>query len=399
MHLPDCSKALEILQTRISLKESNNPSLFSGIGGKVLFYAYLDGVHSTIDYKSLLNDSIQEVLDNLSQKTNDPSFADGYTGIAWLLQHIVNESLSDEISSEMVSGFDRPIISSLSFYQKNFNYDPLYGAIGAGIYFIERGGIMIPELTSVIELLMQINVVDENKITWLDRFTNSDTDPQYNIGLSHGVTGIIIFLIKSYHFIKERAPEQEQLLEQLFHTIHNSLTWLIDKELPYANSNFPNTAYNLEESRLGWSYGDLGIAYCILLAADLFDSDIWNQKGQELALSTLNRTVQNSHIYLDHHQIPDAGICNGSAGIALLYNSLFILTRNNLFAEKSGFWHSITVSSILEAHKIYGNEDVPVSKIHWWNDLSLIRGLSGIGLSLVKNDQIGAGWKKPFLLI
>ncbi|MEL6560562.1 MAG: lanthionine synthetase LanC family protein [Bacteroidota bacterium] len=397
MQLPDYSKAIEILHVRISKLKTDNPTLFSGVGGKVLFYAYLARNVGEGRDNSVLNDSIQHILDNLSQATHDPGLADGYTGIAWLLQHLINESFHDEITQQMVSGFDKLVINSLPFYQKNHNYDPLYGAIGAGLYFIERG-TMISELKSVIEILAQLAVTDNGGISWLDRFTDSDAAPQRNLGLSHGVTGIILFLINSHRFVRQKFPESRLLLEQLSQMIADAVNWLIDQEKPCGYSTFPNNAENTEESRLGWSYGDLGIAYCILLAAKEFNNKIWSQKGLAIGLHTLKRGIPDSHMYLDHHQIPDAGICNGAAGIALLYHSLFKLTTNQKFVERSAYWHGITIQSIIAAYEIYGDEDAPVANVHWWNDISLIKGLSGIGLSLSSGNLVEAGWKKALLL-
>mgnify|MGYP001794558201 FL=1 len=59
---------------------------------------------------------------------------------------------------------------------------------------------------------------------------------------------------------------------------------------------------------------------------------------------------------------------------------------------------SSALQSIIAAHEIYGDEDAPVADVHWWNDISLIKGFSGFGLSLSSGNQGEAGWKKALLL-
>lgn len=396
MNPSDLLRAIHIIHSRINVIQTPNPTLLSGLGGKALFYSYLNDTIKNDSYERITFESVQNILDHLDKIRQNPSLADGYTGIAWLLQHLLNEELFDQITMEVVSGFDLPVLQSIPFYKEQKNYDPLYGAVGAGIYFLERKRDGISGLHSVIKLLNEISIIDQDGLKWFDQISQTIASP--NLGLSHGVPGVIIFLVNSYELISEVYDQDIELLQLLENLIRGSINWLLSQENSCGKSLFPNNSEVRDESRLGWSYGDLGIAVGLLHAGKLFRNHEWVEKGIQVGIHTIDRNVESSQIYLDYELIPDAGFCNGSAGISVMYQELYLLSGHKSFEIRSEFWKDQTVSSILKAGKVYGLENAPASQSHWWNDISLIKGLSGIGLSLLNNDYSKQGWKRSLLL-
>lgn len=399
MNPPDRSEALQIIHSRIAKIASSNPTLYSGLAGKSLFYYYFNRFDEKAEYLRIATDSLQSVLDNLHETSQQPSLADGFTGIAWLLQHLSAEGFTGEPGEEEIAGFDGIIEKSLSLYQSQGNYDPLYGAIGAGIYFLERKQKGNDQLRKIISLLHEMAIGQNDDRIWLSRIPGVPPAEKPDLGLSHGIPGIIVFLVRSYERLHQfSGSENNQLLQELSLSIEQLVTWLIGQQLPFGMSFYPNHASIQQESRLGWSYGDLGVAYCLLYAGRVFDRKDWVDQGIQIGHHTISRDPENSQMYRDYEAIPDAGFCNGSAGIATLYDQLYFLSGDESFKDRRIFWEAQTIKSVIRAYQAYGLENAPVSQVHWWNDISLIKGLSGIGLSLLKGENLKKDWKRALLL-
>ncbi len=397
--------ALQIVKSRISKLDTQDPSLYSGLSGKTLFYSYAAAYSGNqLDYDQSIN-AVKKVIENLNQTSQKGSFADGFTGIAWLLQHLQNEKLIEGITDEQISLFDSPIIQTLKIYQQNGNYDPLYGALGIGLYYLEKSRNNCNQLKSVIDFLIDASVTQNQSVFWLDKVASPAGVNSPNLGLSHGVTGINLFLCKCIKVFRELEKQGSdsnslQYLKKTTELLTQSTFYLLNQQKPAGKSLFPNNAGVVEESRLGWSYGDLGIAIGIIKASISLNNDRWLKEGINIALSTCQRDLTSSQVYEDHYKIPDVGFCNGLAGIATLYQSLFQLTNNHHFNHATNKWVNHTIEAIFQANTQYGLKNVPNVRTHWWNDLSLIKGLSGIGLSLTSFLGISySAWKKSFLLL
>jgi len=95
--------------------------------------------------------------------------------------------------------------------------------------------------------------------------------------------------------------------------------------------------------------------------------------------------------------VRDAGICHGSAGIALLYHRMFLETHCSEFKEATEFWIQQTLEFSrfedgLAGYKTWQKEG-------WKCDYSLLAGIAGIGLVLLfylENNQ--QTWDELFLI-
>jgi hypothetical protein len=93
----------------------------------------------------------------------------------------------------------------------------------------------------------------------------------------------------------------------------------------------------------------------------------------------------------------DAGICHGSAGIAMIYRRMFIDTKLDFFSCATKYWLNQTSNFSVFDDGLAGFKTCTGN--NWENDYSLLTGISGIGLlflSYLREDQ--QYWDEIFLL-
>lgn len=88
------------------------------------------------------------------------------------------------------------------------DYDYLHGSIGIALYFLEKCTKNIIELyieNFVKQLISNSISTGEGKIAWKSYSPKNKSD-EFNLGLSHGIPSIIVFLSKC---IKKRILKDE----------------------------------------------------------------------------------------------------------------------------------------------------------------------------------------------
>jgi len=126
-------------------------------------------------------------------------------------------------------------------------------------------------------------------------------------------------------------------------------------------------------------------------AGKAIDKPEWKNKGLEILLQSTQRRNLNENF------VRDAGICHGSAGIALIYRRLYIETGRDEFREATQYWINQTLNFSCFDDGLSGYKTLV--KEGWKCDYSLLTGISGIGLvllSYLENNQ--QQWDELFLI-
>ena len=142
---------------------------------------------------------------------------------------------------------------------------------------------------------------------------------------------------------------------------------------------------------MAWCYGDLGIGIALLQVRKILEKKEYEKKGLEILLKSTQRRNYNETL------VTDAGICHGSAGIALIFRRMYYEIGRKEFKEATQYWinqtlHFSRFEDGLAGYKTY-------IKDGWKNDYSLLMGISGVGLvllSYLENDK--QDWDEMFLL-
>ena len=212
----------------------------------------------------------------------------------------------------------------------------------------------------------------------------------YNLALSHGISSIIIFLSR----VIKCGMINEKVMEILSCAINYML--LQQKDFSQFGSYFPNyiltnSANSLSKSRMAWCYGDLGIGIALWQAGKAIDKPEWKEKGLEIILKSTQRRNYNDSMVID------AGICHGTAGIAMLFRRMYLETGRNEFKEATSYWIQQTLNFSNFEDGLVGYKTL--LRDGWICDYSLLTGIAGVGLvlfSYLENDL--QNWDELFLL-
>jgi len=368
----------------------NIGGLYGGEWGKLLFLCYYAKYKDNPKIMETAEEYTDRLLSHPSLDQLSHTFCDGYAGILYLIEFLKEHELFTIDMEEVETVLENYIINGM---RQNFhagNYDFLHGALGVGYYFLKKGKYTQP-INELIDFLYDTAEKDSHTkcFKWKSRL-NEHGETGYNIALSHGMTSIALFLA---HLIK-KGVKNDKISELLENTINYILTQEIDAEkygsyFPYQSIEKKDINSDLK-SRLGWCYGDLGIAYMLWFAGKITGKNEWLNKGWEILVhSTQRRDFASNNVV-------DAGICHGTIGISLIYRRVFRETHHPAFLDAFSYWLQQTMEMSKFPDGLAGYKTF---KGEWIIDDNLLTGISGIGMmfiSFLMNDK--QEWNEIFLL-
>ena len=400
-------------------KDSTDISILSGTSGKILFLSYLYNSTREKAVKKHLEDIIEHTLDLIiSNHANQPNltYGGGVTGFYWVINHIYENRIlfkdSAMVKDIITQETDDLIAESLQIDFQNSKYDPLYGYIGKGIYFIsKRENRFTRRVTGDIlnALTRDRVIVDSKRTTWIDvrrKFEEHLVDNERLVladcGQAHGVTGIISFLCN----VVEKF-ESTSIKRQAVDLLGPAVEWLSAQEIPHelrgGKFMFPPSKNLLDKDvkiqkggRLGWCYGDNIIAYALYKASAILGEERFHRKADEIIFNSCKVGVEHAGVLdRDSKKIFDPTICHGSAGIACIYQAVTKYNQSPLVVEALHSWKELTkdhTKSYLESKLL----------ISLFNDgeeaFDFLYGYSGIGLHLISDIYENRGWESCIMI-
>ncbi|WP_029276685.1 lanthionine synthetase LanC family protein [Pedobacter borealis] len=314
----------------------NNMGLYSGRSGVLLFQALSYVVDANPKTEIAIANNLRNIQLLLKKKsTVSSSFANGVAGVSWLITYL-NEIDLIEAPQNILDEADRYLEDSLKSLLENDDLDLLHGAIGISLYFLKRNNTQI--ISNVIDKLWTCCHKKNNLIYWERYDKYREADYVVDLGLAHGISGILYFLNKCIvHNIK---PDRCKLM------LENGLNFLFSKEQSLEKNNCFFANYYLVKdlnkeitstqfSRLAWCYGDLGILTTLYPLMNTYDE---KKKIELMLLDTAKRVTDDLTL------IEDLGLCHGSSGVSLLFYELYLLSNNAKFLDISDFWLKKSIS-------------------------------------------------------
>lgn len=380
------------------IEQTASPGLLSGYTGCALFFAYYYKLTGKKKYLKKVHHILLQSIRELAATPLPSSHCNGISGIAWCIQHLINEGFAD--AGDMADIFeevDELLGNAIQDELQQQRYDFLHEGLGIALYFLEKEDHIAAPLTDVVTLLEKAAVPFSEGISWQDHVTELKENGQplmsFNMGLAHGVPAIITILGMIYH--KGIEKDRTRLL------IERSMSWILaTRNLPEENvtSLYPvlvdsnRVALTGKQSRLGWCYGDLSIATLLL------NTGHWlgNASYKEEALNILNHTLQ----YRDarNGSVHDACLCHGSAGISHIYRRSYLLTGQFALLKGADKWLAYTLQ--LNNRKDGAAGFKFYAKDSYENSYGLLEGITGIGLSLIAalDNNNAPAWDRCLLL-
>jgi lantibiotic modifying enzyme len=387
----------KILTALVSTVESspqneNNIGLYSGLAGELLFLFQASQLDSGLVNEELFNEKFQFLQDCLSPVIGF-NLSNGLSGLGWFIEYI-NQAQAENYDVELCEDIDNILLETVGIKPWPGEIEMVQGISGLSVYSALRQK-KCQKLNFYEKLISQYEAlaiqVTEDTLTWQQPqhslYRLNKTDPnkaEFNIGLAHGVVGIIAAILPalSYPTLYNRS---KKLLKK-------SCDWLLQQQLEGKNkqSHFSSTSDSTHSSRLGWCYGDLTIALTLFRVGKALDIAIYQDKAIEVALHTTQRNEVTGMVH-------DAGLCHGSAGLAVIYQEFYHKTgvvELQISAEK---WLNFTLKTYQEKglegfYKVSGFDQRSSECT------GFLEGYAGIGLCLMACLDGEADWLDCLLL-
>lgn len=374
--------------------DANDGSLAHGSAGIALLYGYLALFNSSRKQRRTSLGLIDTSTNTLEETTMSPSLYSGFTGIAWACKHL--EHKLSAFSGDW-DDVDRLLKDYLGRSPWRREYDLISGLVGLGVYAL-CNKMKSECLKRVIDRLEEVAEENSEGVTW---FTLPELLPEsqrvecpngyYNLGLAHGIPGVISFLAQTY-----AAKIQRQKVKRL---LQGAVGWILRQKLPNINgsffSSFTGKEFKPIPARSAWCYGDPGIAAALFAAARSLGNKDWERQAMEVALHAATRPVEEAGV-------KDSGLCHGSSGLAHIFNRLFQASGNPRFKETAKFWILKTLEMRQPGKGVGGYLAYWPNlngKIEWKKDPGFLTGAAGIALALLAaSTNVEPQWDQVLLL-
>jgi hypothetical protein len=359
-----------------------DPSLSSGTAGLAVLFAYLDRALPGEGHDETAFRFLETATAAVATRRMVPWLYGGFTGVAWTVAHL--EDGRPDPGDDEPSAIDRALLDYLARTPWIDDYDLIGGLVGYGVYGLERlpsaAGRAV--LERVIDRLAELAERAPAGATWFtppqllpDWQRQLNPNGYYNLGLAHGVPGVIA-LLGAACAAGIREPAVRPLLA-------GAVRWLLAQQLPEGEARFPSwTGPGVARSpgRLAWCYGDLGVAAALLVAARGAENEVWEREAVRIALAAAARSPEEAGV-------ADPGLCHGAAGNGHLFNRLYQATGEPRLAEAARFWFAEALRRRRPGQGIGGFQALATADARgapaWVDEPGILMGAAGIALALL----------------
>ena len=379
--------------------------LAGGRAGLAVLYACLAESGLVADAEESAMEFLNSAAEAVAAAPTPPSLYGGFTGTAWAMAHLEGR-LFDGDDGDPNEAIDEALLELLGRSPWRGDYDIVSGLVGFGVYALER----LPRRTGVDCLELVLSRLDETAertaqgVTWfatpdllVDHQRKECPDCYYNLGLAHGVPGVVALLSQVCASGDERlhgACQKARLL------LDGAVAWLLAQEPADRAQSFPRwvgPGISPKPTRLAWCYGDLGIAVALLQAARNAGELAWEREALRIARRCAERPVERSGVL-------DCGLCHGAAGVAHLFNRLFQATGDKALGDAARFWFARTLEMRRPDEAIAGfpalmSDPERPGEGRWVAEPGILQGAAGVALALLAaTTGIEPEWDRMLLV-
>ena len=272
------------------------PGLLSGKAGITLLFAYLSKVFSEKKYLETVFEYLDMLGNSLEKDALAHNMSGGVAGIAFVFQHLRNIGVLDVSDDLDLPELDEFISHGADHDFKFNNWDPLHGMVGLGIYFLERNKETGEKkhLEKIVDHLEAMRTKEGDHFIWITPGFGKYSDDNYNFGMAHGMPGILSFLAQ-VHQREIRKHKIEGMISScipylLQHEYYDDRLY----SFPSSINVQPGVQKDKANSRLAWCYGDLCVANSLIHCGKALENKRFTMKGIDIALKTSRRNFENS---------------------------------------------------------------------------------------------------------
>jgi lantibiotic biosynthesis protein len=350
-----------------------------------LFFGYLAAATRRAEHKERAARFLELGVQLFSAKGGLALYG-GLCELAWTIRHLQGPPVRLNLDAgELLESVDDRLLGALKMSSWKGEYDLISGLVGYGVYALSR----LPgkkAVTALKRIVAHLDALAERSADGLAWFTAPQALPKhqrtdapkgyYNLGVAHGLPGVVGLLAEMYRRGIERRRTR-QLLE-------GAVSSMLAQKLP-AGSSLLLPAWvapgkEPQSCRVAWCYGDLGASLTLLNAARVCGREDWGREALTLAWAAACRPFLGS-------DTKDACLCHGAAGNGHLFNRLLQATGETGFREAADLYFRKTLELRGRPPRLGGysfwTPPLGSMKVGWNVNASFLSGLAGVGLALL----------------
>ncbi len=401
----------------------NDVSLADGYPGLLLFFStlqqcgFVDEGKEDIAYRYVLK--IKEVLEE--NGCDNFSLFTGVSGICFALQQAsckgtryqrLLNSLHTHLFKNIEKVFLEPMRYHFSHNQPSFAYlyDPIQGICGIGRYLLET--LSVPScfefLRNIVQALINLSQPLNIDGKWVPGWYGSPADPlnvdyqslypkgNFNLGLAHGITGILAFLAIALMRGVEINGQKEAII--CISSWIRAKSFLKDDVIqwPYSVSweeEVEKADQDRIPSRDAWCYGAPGIARTLFLAGKA----LANEELKNFAANAFRGIFCKSRL---EWELPGPMLCHGIAGLLLITCAMaqekecedLVYKVNELEQMLLSFYNPDFPFGFKDVEQCKQGGEAQISKVGY------LEGTTGVLLTLLNPSSHQSQCHLPFLI-
>lgn len=335
-------------------------SLMHGLAGVALVSAhlsrgYLPGTEGHATYTGLASRTAEELLRRLRagewRLGRVHSLCSGLAGVLYAIDELNRLGvLTARLDAETRLALQEVMTGRALEDVREGNVDYLHGPLG--VFLVLLRDREIPEVSHMLDRIFAAYrdhcVRDARGCRCYNSVLRGQAPAEeYNFGLAHGLAGHVIILARAYA-AGYRPAETEALLREQLRYVESyrrepgpgadRSTWkyypksVVENDPDWWDGEDGSQTY---ESRVGYCYGDLNVAFAYLTAGRVLADPTLSCKGLDLARHTARRLdVADTQIGINPH------FCHGSAGLVYMFGVLERATGEELFGQTAAAWQA-----------------------------------------------------------
>lgn len=355
-----------------------------------LFFAYL--ARSEL-FEGSWDETADELLDAAIRRTEEvpdvrPSLYGGVAGLGWVIHHV--DRLREKWDPEATEVLDTELLAHLERLDTPAPaFDLMGGLVGLGVYGLEARNRQIVE--RVVDRLGACCEEHAEGLTWRtppeQMGRASFPEGHFNLGLAHGVAGVLAFLADLHGASVVDASDLLQgavgwlRRQKLGDNERRTFPWAVAPDRPPLTWGFDP----------GWAYSDAGIAFAVFRAGEVLDD-----RGLiRDALSIAEREART----LADVPVRNPGIGFGPAGFARIFTRWYQRTGRVVFRDAAKQALDDLLALRRPGKGVAGFITVDRKGRERGSNVGFLGGAGGIGLVLLAAcSSTEPGWDRLLLL-
>jgi lantibiotic modifying enzyme len=368
------------------------PGVLSGVSGIALFMFYYSRFAGIEKYADYGRQALKKAIDLIDGGFISHTYCIGISGLTWTCEHLARHGFIRQKEASFVNTLNPYLLSMMEKDFNDGNYDFLHGGLGVGYYFMTKNKINGKAINCLLDGLERTAEKTFNGcMKWKSVMNIDSIQTGYNISLSHGMSSIVACMAKLYKLHPEFSRAKNILSDTVKYIIQQRLKKVEISHFP--TYSLESETKTINHSRLGWCYGDLGIAQALLQAANVLEDKELEDMSVDILLYTCNRKDMSANY------VVDAGLCHGTAGIAHSFQRIYKELSNPVFQETAYYWLDKTLKMAVFENGLAGFKTWSGDEKQWTNNYSFLDGIPGIGCCLISALNNGlTDWDECLLL-